>query len=142
MKTCTKCKCEKPLIEFYKCSINKDGLRYECKYCFPKPNKEKKAIADKKYSSKNKDKRKIIAAKYYERNKNNPKILQWKINNPEKYKSIHVKSWKKTIALISNSYAKKLLYSKGFTKEQVNENPQLIETIKIIIKTKRICKTS
>lgn len=33
MKTCSKCRQEKALSEFGKCSKNADGLRYECKEC-------------------------------------------------------------------------------------------------------------
>lgn len=32
-KQCSKCKITKLLSEFYKCSPNKDGLRYDCKAC-------------------------------------------------------------------------------------------------------------
>lgn len=33
VKTCTKCGADKPLSEFNRRSLSKDGLRYECKSC-------------------------------------------------------------------------------------------------------------
>lgn len=33
MKTCTDCKEQKSLTDFYKCKTNKDGLQYRCKIC-------------------------------------------------------------------------------------------------------------
>lgn len=48
VKTCSKCKIEKPFDEFYKRKSAKDGLRYDCKTCsnlydeeYRKNNKEK-----------------------------------------------------------------------------------------------------
>lgn len=40
MKTCTKCKIEKPLTEFTKKSSSKDGLRQNCKSCVSEYRKE------------------------------------------------------------------------------------------------------
>jgi hypothetical protein len=40
MKTCTKCKIEKPLNEFYKENRAKDGLKYHCKSCHKRYNKK------------------------------------------------------------------------------------------------------
>ena len=42
MKTCTKCKIEKPFEAFYKHSMLKDGYRPECKECFKLRIKELK----------------------------------------------------------------------------------------------------
>ena len=70
MKTCTKCKEQKPLAAFRKQSSTKDGLKYYCKDC---DNKSAKS--------------------YYEKNKNKivGKVKEWQKNNPEK-----VKDYKKT----------------------------------------------
>ena len=70
MKTCTKCKEQKPLAAFRKKSSTKDGLKYYCKDC---DNKSAKS--------------------YYEKNKNKivGKVKEWQKNNPEK-----VKDYKKT----------------------------------------------
>ena len=70
MKTCTKCKEQKPLAAFRKQSSTKDDLKYYCKDC---DNKSAKS--------------------YYEKNKNKivGKVKEWQKNNPEK-----VKDYKKT----------------------------------------------
>ncbi len=39
-KTCTKCNKTKPVSEFHKCSRNPDGLRYRCKKCVNKIDRE------------------------------------------------------------------------------------------------------
>ena len=33
MKTCTKCKIEKPFSDFYRCKATKDGVQFYCKEC-------------------------------------------------------------------------------------------------------------
>lgn len=38
-KICSKCKQEKPLEEFHKCSTSVDGLQYVCKECISAYNK-------------------------------------------------------------------------------------------------------
>ena len=40
VKTCTKCLAAKPLSEFNKCKIAKDGLRYNCSDCLSKYNRK------------------------------------------------------------------------------------------------------
>jgi hypothetical protein len=40
MKICTKCKIEKPEIEFYKDKFKKDGLRSDCKMCSSQRNRD------------------------------------------------------------------------------------------------------
>lgn len=63
LKTCTKCKEEKPLDAYYKCKKSKDGKRQKCKSCtsaankaWKEKNKEKAADKDKEWYKKNKDK--------------------------------------------------------------------------------------
>jgi hypothetical protein len=61
MKTCTKCKEEKPLTEFYKSRNLKDGYRYQCKVCVEEYVR--------RYKIKNADKVKKWQAEYYKANK-------------------------------------------------------------------------
>lgn len=49
----------------------------------------------------------------------------------------HNKSGRKEVG---NYYASSLLKSKGFTREQIAQNPELINIQRIIIQTKRLCK--
>jgi len=97
VKTCYKCKEEKPITEFTKKSNQKDGLNPLCKTC--------KHLKQKRYRERNKDKIKIYGEKYYIENKdflleygkkygkeyynkNRKSIIrqtmEWKHNNPEK----------------------------------------------------------
>jgi hypothetical protein len=57
MKVCTKCKLEKPLVEFNKLSTSRDKLQYHCKKCkndYQKVSPNRKAIVI-KYREENKD---------------------------------------------------------------------------------------
>ena len=75
MKTCGKCKTEKPLTDFYK--HNKWGTQYSCKVCQKDGriyNKEKQCIAAKKWRAKNPEKAKS-------------KVKRWRANNPEKVRA-------------------------------------------------------
>ena len=57
MKTCSKCKKEKPFTDFFRDKQKKDGLRSDCKEC------------QKLYLQENKEKRKEYIKMYYENNK-------------------------------------------------------------------------
>ncbi len=81
MKTCYKCKIEKPLDDFYNLSSSKDGKQYNCKECRRKEyqkNREK----NNKYYEKNKQKKKEYQKQYREKNKQKIKIYYK--NNKEK----------------------------------------------------------
>ena len=83
----------------------------------------------KKYNDSHKEERKLYKNKYEESNK--PKVKEWA-----------KKSHKKMVESITDGYAIKILTGKrGFKKEDVINNPELIKIQKIIIKTKRLCKT-
>lgn len=63
MKTCTKCKTEKPKTEFHKRSGTKSGLKSKCKLCrnqensiYQKENPEKNREKVKRYQRKNPEK--------------------------------------------------------------------------------------
>jgi hypothetical protein len=77
-KICTKCKIDKPLLDYNICSRVKDGRKAECRACqniasrkYKSENKEKIAEYNKKWNSKNKE-------YYQEYNK------LWKIENYDK----------------------------------------------------------
>ena len=61
MKTCSKCKEEKPFSEFHKNRTRKDGLCVHCKTCKIKQSKS--------YYEKNKEKERERDRKYYQENK-------------------------------------------------------------------------
>ena len=73
-KICCKCKIKKPISEFHKDRITKDGLHPDCKECrrkFYKRNREKILKYHKEYREKNRE-------KLRERNQ------KWRENNPIK----------------------------------------------------------
>jgi hypothetical protein len=126
----------------------------KAKWCFENPEKVKAAKA--KWCFENPEKVKAAKAKYYA--KNAEKIIadndKWKAENPEKAKRIRVRYQTKYYAKNSEKikakyienldliYVKGLLRRKGFSTAVINANPELIEVQKIILKTKRLCKTS
>ena len=74
MKTCSKCKVEKPLTDFWKCSSKKDGLNYRCKLCClesknsgrnPERDKETKRL----WVEKNRAKVRQQSKKHYEKHR-------------------------------------------------------------------------
>ena len=68
MKTCTKCKIEKPDAEFSKDSQKKCGLRSNCKGCLAEynaANREKRAAYDAAYRKENKARLAAQGASYY-----------------------------------------------------------------------------
>ncbi len=76
MKTCSKCKIEKPLSEFYKDKYKRDGLSCACKMCKDDhskivyaQNKEKIAEYNKNYQKVNKQRLNKVSKDYYHSNK-------------------------------------------------------------------------
>lgn len=74
MKTCTKCKENKNLSDFYKCKTQKDGLNFWCKTCMKRhflENKSKKSEYDEKRYKEKEEKIKT-------------NVREWKSQNKEK----------------------------------------------------------
>lgn len=76
MKTCSRCKQEKPLDAFNKQKGGKDGLRSQCKGCqsqyncqYREANREKIAEKDRKYYKANREKIAERDRKYYKANR-------------------------------------------------------------------------
>jgi hypothetical protein len=104
MKTCSKCKAEKPLNDFGKSKASKDGLQYNCKSCnsayyqnnkeqrrgYRETNKEKLKEYNREYRKNNKEKLKESAREYWKDNKdwlserNREYNREYKKNNKEK----------------------------------------------------------
>lgn len=153
-KKCGKCGEVKDVGEFYK-------NRSCCKKCRQSQLKE--------WQNNNRDKIKKYSRSQYVKNpeKLKERAKEWQLNNPEKYKE-RKKEWllnnpgkdkesrnkwkcknpekvkensKNQRKSLNTCYIKKTLKLSGFTTEQINENPELIEVKRLIIKTKRLCKT-
>jgi len=91
MKTCSKCKEEKELTEFYKDKSKKSGVMSQCKLCRKDKPKyirntedkiQSKRISCKKYREKNKEKISSYYKKYFQKNKQriNKNRTQYKKN--------------------------------------------------------------
>lgn len=136
LKICNKCGEEKELSLFKKQKSIKCGVRPTCKKCandynskWVFKNKEKTLASQRKSHLKNIEHHRARGREYYKNNKE--KILQYWL------------PWQKLqIDKLSDFYIKKKLIRSGFTKEHINENKELIEVKRLIIKTKRLCKTS
>ena len=92
MKTCSKCKTEKPRSEFYKDASKRCGLRSSCKACISiaithsKPrDREKKKLANAAWQKANREKAKAYSAKWYAANRESHKAMKaaWYAANPD-----------------------------------------------------------
>lgn len=120
-----------------------------CKICIDTYNK--KRVNEKResvsahhrlWSKLNQDKVKKNRKRSYK--KNNEKILLknkiWREMNPDKFKIQLDNSRKEYVEKINNRYVINLLFLSGFPKEYIT--PELIEVKRLLIQTKRLCKTS
>ena len=149
LKKCSKCGEEKPLEEFYKDKIKKDGRKSICKIC--------SLIADKEWREKNKERVKELKQNWDKANKERVKEIRqnwnkkWRSNNDnrEKAKAAQREYNKKNSEKINagerrrrencrSSYIKSILKRQGFIETQIT--PELIEEKRNIIKVKRIIK--
>ena len=104
MKKCSKCKIQKPLVEFHRNKRAKDGRKSHCKSCtaqhyeenkekiiervarYRAENKEKIAEKNARWYEENKEKRADYMARYYEENKEKiaEQKAQYRAENKEK----------------------------------------------------------
>lgn len=91
MKKCTKCKVDKPLIDFAKDRTKSNGIRSACKLCknetnrlWQKRNKEKIKEYGREHYKNNKDRKNENSRVYYAKNKADRalKIKEWQRENP------------------------------------------------------------
>lgn len=122
MKECTKCNIEKPLSEFYKDKIYKDGLQYKCKKCckqqnkkYRQKNKDKIREYSKNYRVENKDKRREYNKQYNKENKD--KIREYQNQYKEEIKE-YQKQWRRENKEYQKQYQKQ--YRKQ-NKDKINE---------------------
>ena len=143
MKTCTKCKCEKPLDCFGQEKRVKSGLKASCKECdlkrtllWHKNNREKANEINRRWTKNNPEKVSIKGKKWRDLNKEygKKKRDEYAILFPNYGKERR----KNYIDNLKSPYLVAKLKRKGFTKEQIKEHPELIEVQKILIKTKRL----
>lgn len=92
-------------------------------------NKDKQAIFKQRYKDKNREKTRKESRERYN---NNKEFLLKQTSEKQKYYAEN----------LHDAYMKQHLRKLGYTNEQIMNYPEIKETIKIIIKTKRLCKTS
>lgn len=93
MKTCSACKVEKPLTEFYRRPANRDGRRGDCKLCtdakvakWQEANPDKVRAAKRKYDANNKEKVSEMKKRwqYANRKRMAELVMRYARKNPDK----------------------------------------------------------
>lgn len=129
------------MTEFYPKSKNGRQNTY-CKPCHKiyvkeHRNPEKQREYSKKYCQRDEIKQKIKERQktYRENNREKTKDLcsKWRKANSEKNRESQKRHYNKTIKNISNSYCDRMLKQRGYTKEQIEQNPELLDIKKIQI---------
>ena len=127
MKICPICNIEKPLEEYHKYFSKERQKSRVANYCKPCSREVSKKNATKNYSE-NKPKKLEYAKKYREENK------EWIKAKRPYYK-------KKQIEECQNCYIRELLVSKNkIQKDFITENPDILETKRLMLKIKRKIK--
>ncbi len=129
--TCKKCGESKIWGEYFADKRLKYGVRVNCKKCC----KEYK----KKYRRENKDKVNEANAVYYSKNVGRIRA-SWR-KTATKFKQKRREYHALNSSTLTDNDIKYRLKAKGFTREQIEQNPELINIQRIIIQTKRLCKT-
>lgn len=121
--TCKKCGESKIWGDFVKRAKGRNGIG-TCKSCKKKYERERRKIARVNGSSTEKE----YAA-------------FWRAKNPNLVKNYKRKQAMSERQYLKVRYVKKKLKRIGFDGEQIAQNPELINIQRIIIQTKRLCKT-
>lgn len=136
-KRCRKCDKKKDISEFRKSSIHTDGYLWSCRECSKKRDKEY-------YNSLPLEVRVKNSKKWQEQN--NEKSIayakEYRINNPEKRKFNEKRQYQRRKELLPDNFLKAQLIKQGYSKEILEINPEIIEVKRLLIKTKRLCRTS
>jgi len=131
-KICKVCNVEKKLNNFAK---NGNKTRSNCKTCECERAKLKYL-----FLSIEEKKQKIEQIKNYQKSEKG-KISINKYLSSKKYQEARKRATKKIINTLPDCYIKTMLIRKGFDEFTINNNYDLIEVQRLIIKTKRLCKT-
>jgi hypothetical protein len=112
-------------------------------------NKEKVNNINKEWVNKNKEKRKQHSANYTSKPESKQKKLLYdEVYNKKDYVKVSKRNRSKKRGQIEreelhdNYVLGRIIKNSNLTREQIKQHPELIEVQKLIIKTKRLCKTS
>lgn len=128
-KVCKKCKIEKGFDLFQKYKKSRDGYRTQCKQC------------DYEYHKKYCQTHRSEMCQYVKKNgqKNNYKHQkEYHKNNPNN----RIEMIKNGVDSLNDRYVKSTLKHSGFSREMLESNPEIVEVKRLLIKTRRLCKTS
>ena len=139
MKTCTKCKSEKPLAEFNKLSKSADGLQYHCKSCkaaYQQANPNRSAVVA-KYREANKAVciARSVVSQQKKREYYTAKTVEWQRSNPDKVKAIKQRM-KDKIAAAGGISAEKRADKNAKAAEYRATNPEKVAA------TLRVCRVN
>lgn len=171
-KVCSKCGIKKDLCDFGKNKTGLYGVRECCKVCikqymqdyykknkkvfkekciswnknnpdrknensrnWKRNNRQKASKSYATYRNNNLEKLRELARKWHKNNFEKSKLNAsiYRLNNSEKIKEVR--------ELLPDSYIKTVLKKQNYPQELIN-NPEFIEVKRLIIKTKRLCRTS
>jgi hypothetical protein len=152
MKTCRTCGESKSIDFFSKRSVSTDGYNTRCKTCENSinkkwrdqhPEKMKEHFEKAKLNGNYKYCPRILDNIKKWKAKNNEKVKETKKrserNNPIKFKEKKKRSKAARRKNITDGYVKSILKIRGFSSEHIT--PEIIEVQRLIVKTKRLCKT-
>lgn len=112
-KVCSKCKEEKPLMEFGKGNKYKNGVRSSCKNCNNTYVKDWRS-------------RNLTKTRFYQ--------MDWARRNLEAKKRMSRDNHKRYVSTLCDSYVKRRLKDKGYTKKYIDETAIKIQRVQLKIK--------
>lgn len=141
MKTCSKCKIEKPFSGFHKNHRTKDGLQSKCRGCIKaydkvryQKNMEKERLLKKAYYEENRDRIKARQKAYYEANKDKVKVRQKAYYEANKgKKKAYIKEYQrerlKTDSLYKLKHRLRVRTSQAFRRKGYRKNTKTQEML-------------
>lgn len=150
MRTCSQCKASKPLAAFYtngKLANGSPKYRSSCRECekdrVPKwrmNNREKYNKTAREYVRANRPRINATRKKYIAKHPAVVKAVNqnYRLKNKEKLAGKRREHVEKLMPWYCTYIARR----HGFTKAATAQNPEIIESLKLIIQIQRLCKTS
>jgi hypothetical protein len=119
----------KPMLAEVHSTLTKKEKRKIYQDNYNRINKDKQAVFKQRYKNENREK---VRKEARERYNDNKEFLDKQTAEKQKYYA----------DTLHDAYMKQHLRKLGYKKEEITKYPELIETQRLIIKTKRLCKTS
>jgi hypothetical protein len=137
MKTCQKCKQEKPFGDFYRCSSRSDGLQTRCKACQNEETRRRMA----RPHNKKKQAARTLAHQKAHRDQFNKYRREWAkrsyAKDPKKWQEASDKYMERMRAILGDAYVKALIAKQVGCKR--GEVPaELVSAKRAYIATKRL----